>query len=58
MFIETRGGLEPREVIEEAVKPIGSPAEVRDVIIVIPEAWLRNTDSSASVPLRGKSGEF
>lgn len=58
MFIETNGGLEPSEVIDEAVKPIGSPCLVREVMMVIPEAWLRNTESRASVPLRGKSGEF
>ncbi len=38
MFIETNGGLEPNEVIDEAVKPIGSPCMVREVMIVIPEA--------------------
>jgi hypothetical protein len=38
MFIETNGGLEPSEVIDEAVKPIGLPCVVREVMIVIPDA--------------------
>ena len=58
MFIDTSGGFEPSEVIEEAVKPIGSPEEVLEVITAIPAAWFLKTDSSASVPLSGKSGEF
>lgn len=38
MLIETRGGLEPREVTEDAVNPIASPALVLEVRIAIPLA--------------------
>lgn len=38
MFNDTSGGFEPREVIEDAVNPIGSPLAVRLVTIAIPLA--------------------
>jgi hypothetical protein len=58
MFKDTSGGLEPREVTDEAVKPIGSPSLVADVTTVMPEAWLRKTDLRASEPCRSKLREL
>lgn len=56
MFSETSGGLDPSDVTEEAVKPIGTPASVEEVTTVIPDAWFRNTAFSAAEPVRGKLG--
>lgn len=56
MFSETSGGLDPRDVTEDAVKPIGSPSSVEDVTTVIPEAWFRKTALSAAEPVRSKLG--
>lgn len=58
MLNETSGGLDPREVIDVAVNPIGSPLSVAEVIIATPEACIRNTDFSASDPVRGNLGSF
>lgn len=59
MLKETSGGFEPREVTEVAVKPIGSPVAVADVMIATPEACLRKVALSASAPWRfEKSGMF
>lgn len=55
MFSDTRGGLEPRDVTEDAVKPIGSPLSVRLVTMAMPLAWFLNTALSASSPRRSKS---
>ena len=38
MLTETRGGFEPREVTDDAVKPIASPVLVLEVRIAIPLA--------------------
>lgn len=38
MLIETRGGLDPREVTDDAVNPIASPALVLEVSIAMPLA--------------------
>lgn len=55
MLKETSGGVEPRDVTEEAVNPMGFPSESRAVIRAIPDAWLRKTDLRASLPVRSKS---
>lgn len=55
MLKETSGGLDPSEVTEVAVKPIGSPDSVTEVMIATPEACLRNAAFSASEPNRLKS---
>ena len=54
MFRDTSGGLDPSEVTEEAVKPIGLPAWSAAVTSEIPVAWFRNTVLSASGPERSK----
>ena len=51
MLNETRGGLEPREVTEVAVKPIGSADLVAEVITATPEACMRKAVFSASGPV-------
>lgn len=55
MFRETSGGFDPRDVTDEAVKPIGSPVAVLEVTIAMPLAWFLNTALSASSPRRSKS---
>lgn len=57
MFTETRGGFEPSDVTEEAVKPIGSPASVLEVTIAIPLAWFLKIAFSADSPDRSKVSE-
>jgi hypothetical protein len=59
MLKDTSGGLDPSEVTEVAVKPIGSPSLVAEVIIATPEACLRKVAFSASAPCKfEKSGMF
>jgi len=55
MLRETSGGLDPSDVTEDAVNPMGSPKLVRLVTIAMPLAWFRNTALSASSPRRSKS---
>ncbi len=54
MLNETSGGVEPNEVTEVAVKPIGSLDSVCEVIIATPEACKRNVARSASEPIAVK----
>lgn len=57
MLKETSGGLEPSEVTEVAVKPMGAPDSVEAVTTTTPEACLLNVALSASAPKRlEKSG--
>lgn len=59
MLKDTRGGFDPSEVTEVAVKPIGSPDSFVEVITATPEACLRKVAFSASTPLRReKSGKL
>jgi len=49
MFIEISGGLEPRLVALDAVKPKGTPLS-EPVMMLIPEACLLNAAFRASAP--------
>jgi len=53
MLKETRGGVDPSEVTEVAVNPIGFPLAVFEVIIATPEACIRKAVLSASCPNTG-----
>ncbi len=53
MLNDTRGGVEPRDVTDVAVKPIGSSASVDEVMIATPEACIRKVVLSASEPVTG-----
>lgn len=56
MLKDANGGLDPSDVTEDAVKPIGSPSLLVDVIMATPEACILNTALSASEPSRGNVG--
>ena len=59
MLKVTSGGLDPRDVTEVAVKPIGSPTALEEVTMATPEACLLKVAFSASAPWSfEKSGMF
>jgi hypothetical protein len=54
MFSEISGGVDPNEVTEEAVKPIGFSSLSAAVTRAMPVAWFRKTALRPSGPERSK----
>ena len=53
MLKDTSGGLDPSDVTEVAVKPIGLPSLSWEVMIATPDACIRKAVFSASEPITG-----